>query len=163
MRIPRATALPLIGLALLAAACAPAPGGGAAQGGGQPAAGGAPASSGPKSLRIALTPEPNGFVISLSASASTSGGAIQAQNIPANKLQNTHEKGTRYAELTEALPSTADGTWKINADGTMETTWKLRPNIKWHDGQPVTSDDLVFGYQAATTPGVTSLGASYLR
>jgi len=153
------SALTVVGLVLLVAACAPAPGGGD----GPPGAASVPASTGPKTIRIALTREPNGFVISLSASASTSGGAIQAQNVPANKLQNTDEKGTRFAELAEALPSTADGTWKINADGTMETTWKLRPNINWHDGQPVTSGDLVFGYQAATTPGVTSLGASYLR
>jgi peptide/nickel transport system substrate-binding protein len=29
----------------------------------------------------------------------------------------------------------------------METVWKLRPNIKWHDGHPFTSDDLVFTFQ----------------
>ena len=162
MLAPRSSFV-LLGVALLLlAACAPAPGG-PTQSGGQAATTSSASSSGPKTIRIGMTREPNGFVISLSASASTSGGAIQAQNLPANKLQNTDEKGTRYAELAEALPSTADGTWKINADGTMETTWKLRPNIKWHDGQPVTTDDLVFGYQAATTPGVTSLGASYLR
>ncbi len=161
MQTSRTVTLVLIGLTLLLGACSPTPGG-ATQNGGQPATSNS-ASSGPKTIRIAMTREPNGFVISLSASASTSGGAIQAQNIPANKLQNTDEKGTRYPELAEALPSTTDGTWKINADGSMETTWKLRPNIKWHDGQPVTTDDLVFGYQVTTTPGVTSLGASYLR
>ncbi|HEY3116891.1 MAG TPA: peptide ABC transporter substrate-binding protein [Chloroflexota bacterium] len=123
----------------------------------------APARVGPKVLTIALTREPNGFVISLSASASTSGGAIQAQNLPANKLQNIDEKGQNYPELAEAIPSTTAGSWKINPDGTMETTWKLRPNIRWHDGEPVTADDLVFGYQAATAPGVPSLGAAYLR
>ena len=26
----------------------------------------------------------------------------------------------------------------------METTWKLKPGIKWHDGAPFTSDDLLF-------------------
>jgi peptide/nickel transport system substrate-binding protein len=118
---------------------------------------------GPKVLRIALSREPNGFVISLSASSGTSGGAIQAQNLPANKLQNMNEKGEAYAELAEALPSTRNGTWVIHPDGTMETTWKLRANVKWHDGQAVTAEDLVFGFQAATSPGVPSLGASYLR
>src|SRR4030095_4270098 len=152
MSTPRPLALILAGLMVLLGACAPSsPGGGAppANSGqsGAPAAN--PASTGPKIIRIALSRERNGLVISLSASASTSGGAIQAQNLPANKLQNMDEKGTRYAELAEALPSTTNGTWLINADGTMETTWKLRPNIKWHDGQPVTTDDLVFGFQAA--------------
>ena len=27
----------------------------------------------------------------------------------------------------------------------MDTTWKLRPNVKWHDGTPFTAEDLVFG------------------
>src|SRR5439155_11457060 len=138
---------------------------GAGNGGplGSPAASSATTPATPKVLRIALTREPDGFVISLSPTTSTSGGATQAQNIPANKLQNTDEKGQIYAELATALPSTTDGTWTINPDGTMETTWRLRPNVKWHDGQPVTTDDLVFGFHAATAPGVPSLGAAYLK
>ena len=169
MRTPRSLAMTLTILVVMLGACAPAsPGGEPSPGGAQvngrgPAAQAPDQPRAPKTLRIALSREPNGFVISLSASASTSGGAIQAQNLPANKLQNLDEKGQAYAELAEALPSTTGGTWGINPDGTMETTWKLRPNIKWHDGQPVTSDDLVFGYQAASSPGVPSLGASYLR
>lgn len=165
MRPVRIPSLVLVSLVVLIGACAPAnPSGstsGATSDGLEPANRGAPPA--PKVLRIALSREPNGFVISLSASASTSGGAVQAQNLPANKLQNTDEKGQIYAELAEALPSTTNGTWTISSDGTMETTWKLRPHIKWHDGQPVTTDDLVFGFQAATTPGVPSLGAAYLR
>src|SRR5262249_40855085 len=169
MRRTRIPAVLLVGLFVLLGACAPSSTGptSAATGmGGQPSGQGAanpttPAA--PKILRIALTREPDGFVISLAPTNSTSGGATQAQNIPANKLQNTDEKGQIYAELAMALPSTTDGTWTINPDGTMETTWKLRPNIKWHDGQPVTADDLVFGFQAATAPGVPSLGAAYLR
>lgn len=154
----RMPAVVFIALVALLSACTAAP-----SAGGPASAPGAEPPRGPKVLRIALSREPNGFVISLSASTSTSGGAIQAQNLPANKLQNTDDKGQAYAELAEALPSTGAGTWTINPDGTMETTWKLRPNIKWHDGTPVTSEDLVFGYQAATAPGVPSLGASYLR
>lgn len=29
-------------------------------------------------------------------------------------------------------------------DGTMDMTWRLHPGVKWHDGTPFTSDDLVF-------------------
>ena len=29
----------------------------------------------------------------------------------------------------------------------MEVTWKLRPGIKWQDGSPLTSDDLLFSWE----------------
>jgi peptide/nickel transport system substrate-binding protein len=46
--------------------------------------------------------------------------------------------------LAATMPSTSNGQWKINADGTMEMTWKLRPDAKWHDGTAFTSEDLAF-------------------
>ena len=45
--------------------------------------------------------------------------------------------------LAAEPPSIEKGTWRLNPDGTMETTWHLRPNIKWHDSQPFTSADLL--------------------
>ena len=44
------------------------------------------------------------------------------------------------------IPDLAD-TWEISPDAT-EFTFHLNPNAKWHDGQPVTADDVV--YTAAT-------------
>src|SRR5712692_9073159 len=29
----------------------------------------------------------------------------------------------------------------------MDVTWKLKPNLTWHDGAPLTADDFVFGMQ----------------
>src|SRR5207245_2828594 len=52
--------------------------------------------------------------------------------------------GARFPQLAEALPSTETGTWRVLPDGTMETTWRLREGACWHDGHPLTSDDLVF-------------------
>src|SRR5581483_6465431 len=40
-----------------------------------------------------------------------------------------------------------NGQWKVQADGTMVTTWKIRGNALWHDGVPFTSDDLLFTAQ----------------
>ena len=34
----------------------------------------------------------------------------------------------------------------------MEVTWKLKPNLKWHDGAPLTADDFAFGIQVAKDP-----------
>ncbi len=34
----------------------------------------------------------------------------------------------------------------------MEVTWKLKPGIVWHDDMPLTTDDLIFGFQLNTDP-----------
>jgi peptide/nickel transport system substrate-binding protein len=47
-------------------------------------------------------------------------------------------------QLAEAVPTFENGLWKIAPDGTMETTWKIRSGARWHDGTPLTSEDLVF-------------------
>ena len=31
----------------------------------------------------------------------------------------------------------------------METTWRLRPNVKWQDGVALTPDDFLFGFTVA--------------
>ncbi len=39
----------------------------------------------------------------------------------------------------------------ISADGTT-ITYKLRPNMTWHDGQPVTAADVQYTWQAIMAP-----------
>jgi peptide/nickel transport system substrate-binding protein len=56
--------------------------------------------------------------------------------------------------MAQELPSIDKGTWKVNPDGTMETVYKLRPGIKWHDGKDVSSKDFVFGMQLTTDPNI---------
>src|SRR5436305_10701432 len=53
------------------------------------------------------------------------------------------DHGGLVAILAEAVPSLDNGLWKISDDGRMETTWRLRPNARWHDGTPFTAADLV--------------------
>jgi peptide/nickel transport system substrate-binding protein len=56
--------------------------------------------------------------------------------------------------MAQELPSMDNGTWKVNPDGTMETVYKLRPGITWHDGTPLSSKDFVFGYQLTGDPNI---------
>jgi peptide/nickel transport system substrate-binding protein len=49
--------------------------------------------------------------------------------------------------LAEKLPSQDDGTWIVNPDGTMQTIWTLRADIKWHDGESLTAHDVAFAYR----------------
>ena len=153
----------VVALVLFIGACAPAATPRAQTEASAPAAPGAPTARAPKVLRIAVAREPDGFVLSIVPNATRAGGGNQAQSFASNMLQNFDEKGNKYPELAEALPTTADGPWKLNPDGMMETIWKLRPNLKWHDGAPVTADDLLFGYQFMTTPGLPSTSGTYLR
>jgi peptide/nickel transport system substrate-binding protein len=53
----------------------------------------------------------------------------------------------RFPKLAEAVPSLENGLWKLFPDGRMETTWRLRDGVRWHDGAPFTSDDLLFSLQ----------------
>lgn len=56
--------------------------------------------------------------------------------------------------LATDLPSQSKGTWRVAPDGTMETTWKLRPGVTWHNGEPLRPADFVFGWRVARDPAV---------
>jgi len=55
------------------------------------------------------------------------------------------------------MPTVEKGTWRLNADGTMDLTWKLRPNVRWHDGAPFTSADIAFAYEVRQDPTMPRL------
>jgi peptide/nickel transport system substrate-binding protein len=47
----------------------------------------------------------------------------------------------------------------LSRDG-MSVTWKLKPNVRWHDGQPLTADDLVFNWEYASDPATAAVTIS---
>src|SRR5205823_7186228 len=53
--------------------------------------------------------------------------------------------GQPVAQLGEAVPSLENGLWMLSADGRMDTTFRIRAGARWHDGEPFTTRDLVFG------------------
>ncbi|HYS27917.1 MAG TPA: ABC transporter substrate-binding protein, partial [Candidatus Limnocylindria bacterium] len=44
-------------------------------------------------------------------------------------------------QLATNVPTVENGDVKVNGT-TMDVTWKLRHNVKWHDGMPFTSKDV---------------------
>lgn len=52
-------------------------------------------------------------------------------------------QGRTYLLLAGEAPSRDTGTWTVNPDGTMATTWKIKPNARWHDGAPVVTRDFI--------------------
>lgn len=62
-------------------------------------------------------------------------------------------QGAFKPNLATEIPSVANG--GISADG---RTWtvKLRPDVKWHDGQPFTAADVVFTHKVLLDPKVVA-------
>jgi peptide/nickel transport system substrate-binding protein len=70
-----------------------------------------------------------------------------------------------YPELAAELPSRENGGVTVDeAAGTMDVTWKLRQDVKWSDGTPVTADDIVFTWNAIMDPekGIWVRGSDYV-
>jgi peptide/nickel transport system substrate-binding protein len=73
--------------------------------------------------------------------------------------------GNTYPVLAAELPTVDNGDVVVDeANGKMDVTWKLRQDIQWSDGTPVTADDVVFTYKALVDPekGSSILGISYV-
>jgi ABC-type transport system substrate-binding protein len=60
--------------------------------------------------------------------------------------------GTPQPYLVDALPRLNSDTWRVFPDGQMETTYRLRPNLAWHDGTALSAEDYVFGWHVYSAP-----------
>ncbi len=58
--------------------------------------------------------------------------------------------------LAAEVPTRENG--GLSADGKV-VTWKLKQNVKWHDGKPFTADDVVFNYQYVSDPATAAITA----
>jgi peptide/nickel transport system substrate-binding protein len=82
-------------------------------------------------LNSTLWPEPPGIVIGIHLNAPTL--------LPSTKI---FEGLLTYDFQLNPQPMLAE-TWKVSDDG-LTYTFNLRHNVKWHDGKPFTSKDVVF-------------------
>ena len=62
--------------------------------------------------------------------------------------------GLLRASTSGLIPDLAES-FSVSEDG-LEYTFTLRENIKWHDGEPVTADDVVFTIEKAQDPTLRS-------
>src|SRR5207253_1108012 len=139
----------LIALALLLGACAPSAPSRTVAGapdGEAPAA--VPAE--PRTLTMAALYEP----LDLASKIPVSGGANYAKRMFNASPALTDNQGTPRPYLAEALPQLNTDTWRVSPDGRMETTYRLRPGLTWHDGRSLTADDFVFAWGVYSTPGL---------
>ena len=56
--------------------------------------------------------------------------------------------------LAAEVPSLQNG--RVARDG-LSVTWRLKKGVVWHDGKPLTSDDLVFTWEYAADPATAAV------
>lgn len=59
----------------------------------------------------------------------------------------------QFDENLEAAPALAES-WELDDNG---VTFRLRDDVRWHDGQPVTAEDVAFTYELAQNEETASL------
>jgi peptide/nickel transport system substrate-binding protein len=68
-------------------------------------------------------------------------------------------EGNLVPILAAEVPTVQNG--GLGADGTW-VVWKLKRNVQWHDGRPVTADDAVFNWEYAADPATAAVtGGTY--
>ena len=67
-------------------------------------------------------------------------------------LVTTDEHMTIVPLLAASVPTLENGGVVLRKDGGMDVTWKLRPEVTWHDGTPHTSADVKFTVEAINSP-----------
>ena len=128
---------------LVAVGCAPQ-GQGAGQG--RAGDGAAPASTAPKRIVTAMMGNPP--LIYQRIVGGGSGGQIPGidalEMLVNTALTMKDANGNLFPVMSEAVPTLENGNWRVFPDGRSETTWRVKPNVTWHDGTPFTSADLLF-------------------
>jgi peptide/nickel transport system substrate-binding protein len=141
----------LVGIVTIVAACGPTP---AADTANRPDA--APArSAGPKRITTVIRGNPFALAQAINAGgAGTVPGIDQVEALIHTGLAVEDAHGRLQPRIAESVPSQENGLWRVNADGTMETTWHLQPNLVWQDSTPFTADDLLFTTRVVQDPTV---------
>jgi peptide/nickel transport system substrate-binding protein len=131
----------LLVLALLLGCASPT------QTGGEAGAPAAPGSS--KTLVISTRTEP----------ATLAGTVLHAAGIGAQGVRRPFNaapalkdgEGRHVPYLAESLPQLNSDSWRVHPDGTMQTTYRLKPGLTWHDGAPLDAQDFVFAWRIYTS------------
>jgi peptide/nickel transport system substrate-binding protein len=78
----------------------------------------------------------------------------EASRIFYEPLAGWDADGNLVPMLAAEIPDLENG--GLARDGT-SVTWKLKPNVRWHDGAPFTADDVVFTSEYASDPATAAV------
>ncbi len=79
----------------------------------------------------------------------------EIQDAGTGQLVWRNDKNEIIPGIAESVPTVDNGGAKFvgeGADKHLEVTFKLRKNVKWHDGTPVTSKDAKFAWEVVMNP-----------
>ncbi len=99
----------------------------------------------PETLRIATGTVPR----TLNPLLSTEPMEAAIDRLFSDLLVTVDARGNFVPDLAQVVPTTRNG--GISADG-LTITYKLRPHVRWQDGQPFTSADVRFTFDAIMNP-----------
>ncbi len=129
---------------------------------GSPATGGPPqGNANPSTKRMVAIIRGQPFTLSEAINAAGSGsvpGVAELQELIHAGLAVEADDGSLRPRLAEELPSVENGRWIVFPDGRMQTTWTLKPNLRWQDGTAFTAEDLVFTARVAQDKQVALAG-----
>ncbi|HTY78150.1 MAG TPA: ABC transporter substrate-binding protein [Candidatus Bathyarchaeia archaeon] len=96
--------------------------------------------------------QPSQIVISQPAEATTMDPGRSTQVLTVNYFVNVYDTLTRWDGSLQLVPGLATAWKSVN-----ETTWEftLRPNVKFHDGSPLTAEDVKATLERNMQPGKT--------
>ncbi|MGB3294412.1 MAG: peptide ABC transporter substrate-binding protein [Phormidesmis sp.] len=83
---------------------------------------------------------------------------FEAARIVYEPLATYAPDGDLIPVLAALIPTPENG--GISADG-RSVIWKLKPDIRWSDGQPFTAEDVVFTYEFVSDPKVAAVTDKY--
>ena len=112
-------------------------------------------SAAPKRITAAIKFDPPTLNVKLNPA--TVAGVDQIEDLVNAGLAIFGERDVLRPQLAEAVPSAENGLWRLFPDGRMETTWRIKPNARWHDGTPFSSQDLVFTAAVVADPDIAVL------
>jgi peptide/nickel transport system substrate-binding protein len=119
------------------------------------------AASAPRTLTMAVEEQPDSVVLyGRPGEGGSTSATWERWFIFHGNLTLASDTGDVLPSAAVKVPTVEDGDWKVAPDGTMEVTWKIRPDVYWHDGTPLTADDFTFGYEVIRDPrlGIATLG-----
>jgi peptide/nickel transport system substrate-binding protein len=101
------------------------------------------------SIVIAIPEDPPSF----NASVGDTGYDALVMELALLGLADLDPDGNFLPELAAELPTQDNGGVVIDEDAwTMDVTWRLRDDVLWSDGTPVTAADVLFTYEAIVDP-----------
>jgi peptide/nickel transport system substrate-binding protein len=103
----------------------------------------------PSSVVIVIPEDPPSF----NAMISDTGYDALVMELVLLGLTDLDPNGNVVPELAACLPTVENGDVIVDENsGSMDVTWRMRPDVTWQDGVPVTAQDVIFTYEAIANP-----------